>query len=205
MTSALGFNWMMDQTVLIHTTSTWSGTKTVNGADQTGTDITINALTGGANVGDIITFAGVNAVNRITKEDTGELAQFVVTAAATTGATSLSIYPAIIPPGAGGAKVQYQTVTASPANSAAIVFAAGSAEAFRGNFAFHKDAVTIATADLELPGGVWEAARENFDGVAMRSVTAYQIGTDRTITRLDVLFGYLWIRPEWAVWVADAV
>ena len=205
MTSALGFDWMMDQTVLIHTTSTWSGSKTVNGADQTGTTITVNAVTGGFLIGDVITFAGVNAVNRITKEDTGELAQFVLTATALTGATSLSIYPAIIPPDSGGNKVQYQTVTASPANSAAIVCVSPSAGTFRGNFAYHKDAVTIATADLEMPGGVWEAARENFDGVAMRSVTAYQIGTDRTITRLDVLFGYLWIRPEWACWVADAV
>ena len=35
--------------------------------------------------------------------------------------------------------------------------------------------------------------------------TDYFIGTDQLITRLDVLYGYLWVRPEWAVVVADIV
>ena len=42
-------------------------------------------------------------------------------------------------------------------------------------------------------------------GVSMRMITDYFIGTDQLITRLDVLYGYLWVRPEWAVVVADIV
>ena len=49
--------------------------------------------------------------------------------------------------------------------------------------------VTMATADLELPRGVHEAAREAFDGVSMRMVTAYNVSTDQFITRLDILYG----------------
>jgi hypothetical protein len=64
-------------------------------------------------------------------------------------------------------------------------------------------AVTMASADLELPRGVHEAARESFDGVSMRMVTAYNVGNDQFITRLDILYGYLWVRPEWACVVAD--
>ena len=64
----------------------------------------------------------------------------------------------------------------------------------------------MATADLIMPTkGVEESAREQFDGVAMRMLTAYVPGTDQLITRLDVLYGYLWVRPEWAVTVADIV
>jgi hypothetical protein len=203
MQQALGFDWLMDQTVIKHTVGTFSA-GTVNGAGQTGLTLVTNAITGTLNVGDIITIANVNAVNRITKQTTGQLRQFVVTAAAATGATSISIYPAIVAP-IGGNPVQYQTVTASPANAATIsldpTYVASST--IRKNIAYAPQAVTMATADLELPKGVHEAAREAFDGISMRMVTAYNVSTDQFITRLDILYGYLWVRPEWAVVVAD--
>jgi hypothetical protein len=203
MGQALGFDWYMDQTVLSHTTATYSGGKTVNGAGQTGSTLVVNAITGGLAVGDIITIAGVYAVNRITKQSTGSLAQFVVTATMASGGTSVSIYPAIVPP-SGGDPVQYQTVTASPANGATITVVTASAEVYRKNIAYVPEAVTMATADLELPKGVHEAAREVFDGLSMRMVSAYNIATDQFITRLDILYGYKWLRPEWVVAVADA-
>lgn len=205
MKNALGFDWMTDQTVIKHTTGTFSAGGTVNGAGQTGNTITINATTGTLKKGDIITFEGVYAVNRITKQTTGALRQFVVTADAANGATQVSIYPAIVPAAADGSAVQYQTVTASPANGAAMALAHKAGETYRKNIAFVPEAVTMATADLELPKGVHEAARESFDGISMRMVTAYNVSTDQFITRLDILYGYLWVRPEWAVVIADAV
>jgi hypothetical protein len=207
MYDALGFIWMKDQTTITHTNGSLAqGSATVNGANQTGLVLSVNALANGLNQGDIITIAGVNAVNRITKQDTGLLRQFVVTAGVPAGGTTVPIYPAIIPP-LGGQPVQYQTVTASPANGAAINPTNGLAasQVYRKNFAYAPEAVTLATADLEMPKNVHEAAREQFDGVSMRMVTDYFIGTDQLITRLDVLYGYLWIRPEWAVVVADLI
>ncbi len=208
MYDALGFIWMMDQTTILHTNGTAAqATEAVSGAGQTGLTLTVTALTGTFNQGDIITIAGVNAVNRITKATTGELRQFVVTANAAAGATSISIYPAIVPAGVGGQPVQYQTVDVSPANGAAVNPTNGLAAStqYRKNFAYAPEAVTLATADLEMPHNVHEVAREEFDGVSMRMVTDYFIGTDQLITRLDVLYGYLWIRPEWACVVADIV
>jgi len=207
MYDALGFIWMKDQTAIAHTNGALAqGSATVNGANQTGLNLTVNALAAGLNVGDIITIAGVNAVNRITKATTGELRQFAVTANVAAGATSIPIYPALVP-AIGGQAVQYQTVTVSPANGANVNPVAGLAAstAYRKNFAYAPEAVTLATADLEMPKGVHEVAREEFDGVSMRMVTDYFIGTDQLITRLDVLYGYLWIRPEWAVAVADQI
>lgn len=201
----LGFKWMHDQTVISHTTGTLAlSTDTVNGASQSGLTITVNALAGTIAEGDIITFAGVNAVNRITKVDTGELRQFVVTAAAAVGATSISIYPALIPP-VGGSSVQYQTVTASPANGAAInpALSLAASTTYRKNIAFSPEAVTMVTADLIMPRGVHEAAREQFDGISMRMITDYIMGTDQLATRLDILYGYLYVRPEWAVVICD--
>jgi hypothetical protein len=207
MYDALGFIWMKDQTAITHTNGTLpQGSATVNGGNQTGLSLTVNSLSYTLNQGDIITIAGVNAVNRITKQTTGELRQFVVTANVASGATSIPIYPAIIPP-VNGQMAQYQTVTASPASGAAVnpVSSLGASATYRKNFSYSPDAVTLATADMEIPGGVHEAARDEFDGVSMRMITDYFIGTDQLITRLDVLYGYLWIRPEWACVVADAI
>jgi len=213
MYNALGFDWSMDQTVLTHTTGTFTA-GTLNGASQSGLTIVTNAITGTLVAGDIITIAGLNAVNRVTKASTGQLRQFVVTANAASSAVSLSIYPAIVfspsasySPTTGAYAVQYQTVAAANADGAAILLASSIAASavYRKNIAFSPEAVTMATADLVMPKGVEEAARENFDGISMRMVTQYAIGTDQSITRLDVLYGYLWIRPEWAVVVADAL
>jgi hypothetical protein len=200
--NALGFDWLADQTVLKHTSGTFTA-GTVNGASQTGTTIVTNAITGTLAKGDIITLAGVNAVNRITKGDTGRLRQFVVVTAAASGATSLTLYPAIIPP-SGGNQVQYQTVTASPANSATILLLGPANTTYIKNVAFVPEALTLATADLVLPKNT-EAARAEYDGVSMRMLTQYYGGTDQEVTRLDVVYGYLFIRPEWLVAIADSV
>ncbi|HEB0720636.1 hypothetical protein FA220_03880 [Pseudomonas aeruginosa] len=195
----LGFDWYMDQTVLKRTNGTFTA-GTVNGAGQTGTTLTTKAITGTLNKGDVITIAGVLAVNRVTKQSTGELQQFVVTANVASGATSIPIYPAITP-----GNVAYATVTASPANGAALTLIGGAGVTFRKNLAYYPEAFTLATADLELPRGVHEASRQVYDGISMRAVTAYNVTSDDFITRLDILYGHTTLRPEWGVAVADVL
>ncbi|OWV62579.1 hypothetical protein ATY75_12205 [Rhizobium sp. N122] len=204
MKNALSFDWYMDQTVVKHTTGTFSAGGTVNGAGQTGTTLTVNAITGTFTKGDIITIAGVYAVNRVTKQTTGKLRQFVVTADVANGATSIPIYPAITP-SSGGQAVQYQTVVDSPANAAAVALVSKPSEIYRKNIAYAPEAVTLATADLVLPKGVHEAARRQQDGISLRMITAYVVGTDQLATRLDVIYGYKFVRPEWAVVLADRI
>lgn len=194
----LGFDWMMDQTTKVHTSGTFTD-GTVNGANQTGNTLVVSAITGTLKAGDIITIAGVNAINRLTGDDQAALRQFVVTADVASGATSIPIYPAIVP-----APAAFNTVTASPANGAAITLVGGAGLKYRKNLAYFPEAFTLATADLEMPtSGVVESARAQFDGVSMRMITAYDIMSDNLITRLDVLYGFAAIRPEWAVIVAD--
>jgi hypothetical protein len=204
MQQALGFDWFMDQTAIAHTVGSYNGAATVSGAGQTGTSVVTGAIVGTINQGDFITFAGVFQVNRITKASTGVLRQFTVTAPVASGGTSIPIYPAIIP-SVGGLAQQYQTVTVSPANAAAMLFVVNANATYRKNLAYAPEAITMATADLELPGGVHEAHREAFDGIAIRMVTAYNITTDQFITRLDVLYGFLYVRPEWVTCVADSI
>ena len=207
---ALGIaEWMEDQTVVTATAGTATGL-TVSGANQTGNSLTLEATGAGTlNAGDIITIAGVHQVNRITKQAGATLAQFVVTSTVNLAAntpTAVSIYPAITPSNAGAA-VQYQTVDNSPANAAAITLLTAAFGAnYRRNLVLRPEAVTLVMADLWMPDkGVVESARETFDGVSLRMITAYDPQTDQTYTRLDVLYGYLWVRNEWACLVPDIV
>ena len=213
MKSGLGYDrWFRDQTVIKHTSGTYDSTNptTVNGANQTtavaGGSITVNALGGTLKKGDIITFQGVNGVNRVTKQDQGTLKQFVVTADAAANALAVLIYPGLIPAAADGSDVQYQTVTVSPANGANILMVTKASEVYRKNLAYVQKAVTLATADLVIPRkAVEEAARAEYDGISMRILTDYLPGSDQLATRVDVLFGYLYIRPEWLTIVANKV
>lgn len=213
---ALNFRWFEDATVLNHTTGSFSA-GTVNGAGQSssglgGITIATNAITGTLNKGDLVVINGVNAVNRVTKQSTFAQRQFVVTANAANGATSLSLYPGIVPggggyvPSTGIGGVQYQTVDVAPANGAAISLVNKASETYRKNFGFAKGAITLATADLVMPKrGVEEAQRKVYDGISMRMLTSYISGTDQLITRADVLYGSLFIRPEWAVILGDTI
>lgn len=203
--NALNYKWFEDQSVLVHTTGTFSA-GTVNGAGQSGTTLVVNAITGTLRAGDIITIAGVNSVNRVNKQDDGTLQQFVVTSNVLSGATSIPIYPAIIGPNSiTGAAVQYQTVAAAPGNGAALALVNQASEQYRKNVAYAPGAITMVTADLVMPKNQQEVARERYDGLSMRMLTAYIPGTDVLATRLDILFGYLFIRPEWTVAVPDSL
>ena len=206
MKQALGFSWMRDQTVVKHTAGTFTA-GTVAGADQTGNTLTTNATTGTLKQGDIITIDGVLAVNRVTKQSTGMSRQFVVTADVLTAATSIPIYPAIVPPNSiTGTEQQYQTVTASPADTAAISLYTAPGATYRKSLAYAPEAITMVTADLYMPTkGVIDSARAQYDGISMRSLSAYLPGSDQAINRDDVLFGYLAIRGEWMVGIYDQI
>ena len=202
----LGFDWGMDQTTIAHTTGAYGALPTVAGANQTGAMLTVTALAGPLNAGDIITIAGVNSVNRVTKTNNATPAQFVVTADVAAGATQIPIYPPITPPNTATTpptEVPFQTVTASPANGAAITAATAASSVYRQNIAYYAEAITMATAELELPRGAHEVARETYDGISLRMITDYAVLSDQFVTRLDILFGSALVRPEWMVKVAD--
>lgn len=152
----------------------------------------------------------MNSVNYVTKTTTGGLRQFVVTANVLNGATSIPIFPAIIPGGIGydsqtglGAQ-QYQTVDVSPANAAAISLVNKASEVYRKNIGYAPKAITMVTADMVIPPMV-ESSRKRYDGISMRMVHGYLMGTDQIASRVDVLFGSLFVRPQWCVAVGDAV
>jgi hypothetical protein len=202
MYDALGSIWAEDQSIINHTTGTFTA-GTVHGAGQTGTVLTTNATTGTLNVGDIVTIAGVNGVNYVQKASTGKLRQFVITVAATTAATTLNIFPAIIP-SAGGSDVQYQTVDNSPADGAAMSLVLNPGITYANNLRYAPEAFTMATGDLPMPNDV-KTARHVYDAVSMRYVQQYIIGSDQSGRRMDVLWGAVATRPQWVTKVPGII
>ena len=193
---SFGLNVAMDQNVSLHTNgAAVVATNTVNGAGQTGSTITVNALNGTVTRGTKITFAGVFAVNPQNRASTGTLAQFVVTADAANTATSLSISPAITPTGA------FQNVTASPGNTAVITIFGTASGSYNANIGYHKDAFTLAMVPLWQPPktGVIDSATASADGMNLRVYTFMDGINDKPITRLDVLFGWAAPYPELSV------
>ena len=212
MYEALQFRWFEDQSVVSHTTGSMVSC-TVNGSGQTGQTLTVNAITGTINAGDVFSIAGVNAVNRDTFQNLGTLSQFVALQNVASGGTVVSFYPPLLPPasatpyaGLPYTPQQYQTVTASPANNATITPFANASVTYRENLAYAPDAITLVVAPLWIPPnekGVIAAARHNYDSLSMRSLVCYEPTTDQPIDRLDILFGSGVPRPEWACQVAD--
>lgn len=197
-----GFDHYENTLVGKHTTGTAAKTTGYlsNGATQSGAAITVDTGTTSFLIGDVVTFAGVNAVHPETKADLGYLKQFVITANSGTSATSLAISPALV---ASGATQNASTTIAD--NSAIVKVGAGASETLDTSMVFHRDAFTFATADLVMPGGVDFAAREVYDGLSMRVVRQYDISNDKFPCRVDILYGYKAIRPELACRIhADA-
>lgn len=134
----------------------------------------------------------VFAVHPETKVSTGVLKQFTVTTAAT-GAGDLVISPAIISSG------PHQNVSAIPDDGDVLTFLGAASTAYKQSVLFQKGFACMGTADLVLPKGTHMASRQNYDGISMRIVQAYDVVNDRVLTRLDCLYGFKVLRPELAV------
>jgi hypothetical protein len=200
---SLGFNFMENTHMPTHTTGTDDGTGDylVNQASvaEGASSITVDTGAGTWAVGDIFTFDDVKDVHPETKVTRPGLKRFVVTAATGTSATTISFSPAMYATGA------RQNVSAMPAENAPLrkresdeSTAIGNAADYLLSLAYHRDAFTFATADLQMPrADVWKA-REVMDGISMRVVSGWDVVNDAEPVRIDILYGYKTLRPEWA-------
>jgi hypothetical protein len=211
----LGMSFQMSQNVPTHTVGVATGTPLVNGATQ-GTTTAVstenpyaattslvtdgwtNSTAGILKKGDVITLAGVYAVNLENKNTLSYLKQFVVTADVTSGAATgpatVIVSPAIIAAGA------YQNVTALPADNAAITVVTGSTvTSYPQNMLFHKDAFTMVTVAMDVPNGMDMAEQITYEGVNLRFVRGFDITNNKRISRFDLMAGFGALRPEWAI------
>ena len=212
-TDSAGMKWKMDQNVVSQTFGSFAGTGAVATTTATGflttgwaSTSTITLIATGAvslNAGDTFQIAGVYAVNPQNRQayGTNKLRNFVVKTAASGTSTSFSVTvsPAVITAG------QFQNVSIPTTSAtAAVTFFNSSGTVSPQNIVMHRNAFTVAMADLELPEGVHFAGRASDKelGMSIRVVRQYTINNDSIPTRLDVLYGWAPLYPELACRVA---
>lgn len=182
-------------TPAIDTTVTANGTATLH------LDGTLGTVTGWAKAGDVITISNVYAVHPQTKQSTGQLAQFVVTADTNSSAdeiAALPISPAIYLSG------PKQNVNRAPTDGDTVqIF--GHATNYANiiapqNLVFFKEAFALGSVDLELPDGGVKASRavDEDAGLSLTMTQQFDITNYRQITRIDWLGGWKCIYPELA-------
>ncbi|CAB5212776.1 Major capsid protein Gp5 [uncultured Caudovirales phage] len=212
-----GMNWKMDQNVVSQqfgsyasatlstdTTGAFSGSLTSGWAQTSTIQVKATSAAATLNQGDTFTIANVYAVNPQNRQPygTNKLRNFVVTSttAIGSGATvAVTVSPAIITAG------QFQNVSVTATSATAVVTPFNNTGIVSPqNIVMHRNAFTLATADLELPEGVHFAGRASDKeiGLSMRVVRQYTINNDSIPTRLDVLYGWAPLYPELACRVA---
>ena len=209
-----GMNWYMDQNVVSQTFGSYSSaTLSCNVTTATGflssgwaysSNITIGATSAAAtlNQGDTFTIAGVYAVNPQNRQSYGKLRNFVVqstTAISSGGTATVTVVPAVITAG------QFQNVSVTSTGSQTVTPFNNTGVTSPQNILMHKNAFTLACADLELPEGVHFAGRASDKeiGLSLRVVRQYTINNDSIPTRIDVLYGWAPLYPELACRIAS--
>lgn len=150
-------------------------------------------------IGEVFTVAGVNNINPQSRQSTGVLKNFVVTATSSPTASvwTVTFSPAVVTSG------PYQNVSAGINSSQTVTWGTGTTTAqLTGgvhNIAFTRDAFGLVMVPLEIPQGVDFAARETWRNISMRCIRAYDINNDVFPTRLDILYGDVVYYDELAV------
>jgi hypothetical protein len=213
--NTLGYRWARDQTIYTQTIGPQGGTPLVSGNANTadgGNNATMSLLTRGWTataaprlvVGDRFTIAGINSVHPQTKQDTGDLQQFVVLAPFSSdgsGNGSVLVAPAITPTG------QQQNVTIAPIDGTAItVFGAAGTKSPQG-LLLHKNAYAFVSLPLATPesgkGVMYSAMETDPDTGITLALVQFFDGTNRVEgTRFDCLTGFGTLYREMACVIA---
>jgi hypothetical protein len=203
-----GFKMFTSQNVPTHTCGTAAGLTTnlaYSTAAENATGVVIDQNGSWSNTltaGDIFTVAGTNGCNPISGADTGELRQFVCTAALSDSGNygTISSIPGVSPwnirsSAATEVDLPYQTVVTVPTADAAISIAGSASLSHKVGLAFHRDCIALAMVPLHLPDSAAKKSQVSSDGYTLRVVQFYDGKDDIEYIRIDCLFGIKVINP----------
>jgi len=190
---AAGFDWYENErTLSLANGSDVSGTINDSGIASGDSALTVASMNFTA--GSVLTLgtaadSGVYAVHPETKAAYPFLKQFVATA---DGTTALALGEAFITSGA------KQNVSLLPVTTKAVTGFGTNSLSYRNALAYHKEFCTFVTADLPLMDDAHKCVRRTQDGLALRVWQASDIRNDELLMRIDILYGYKVLRPNWA-------
>lgn len=182
-----------------------------NGSDVTGTtdaaalvtdggttiDMHTTVATSAQVVGQVFTIAGVYACHPETKAAYPHLQQFTITAI---GTTTTTVSPAIVLTGPRKNVVSSTggTLATTDFNSKTLTFVGNASTSYPVPLMYHKEAFQFVTADLPLMDDAAKCVRRVQDGLSLRVWQASDIRNDEQLMRIDILYGFAALRPEWA-------
>jgi hypothetical protein len=186
---------------MANTTSVTLSTAKLNGFISTlgQTSINITSLTvSAAGIGMKFTLANVFDVHPETKQSYGVLKQFTILASS--DVSTYTISPAIFRSG----PRQNVTGTGTTTSTNALTFLGSPNSTYALGLMYHRDAFTFATAALPLMSSAEKCVRRTYDGISLRVWQDTDIRNDELLTRIDILYGFAAIRPQWASVVIGA-
>lgn len=180
-------DWYGNERVYRHANGSDHTTVTVNDASIASGDSGFTTAGASVTVGTVFTIADVYAVHPETKQQYAHLQQFVITAVSGNDWTFSPAYYSTGPK---------QNVNALPVTGAAITLVGSASTTYGQDLMYHKEAFAFATADLPIMPG--ECSRKQYDGISLRIWSDGDIRNDELLTRIDILYGFAALRPEWA-------
>jgi hypothetical protein len=154
-------------------------------------------------VGSVFTIAGVYACHPETKQAYSHLQQFTITA--TSASTFCTVVPKIYLSGARKNVVSAAgaTLATTVFDSATLTFHGAASSVLRHNLMYHKEFATFVTADLPLMDDAHKCVRRVQDNLSMRVWQGSDIRNDELLMRIDILYGWKILRPEWACRISN--
>lgn len=195
-----GIDFATSQSLALVTNGTVVAGVQVNGAGQTGSNLSIKGLTAAQTIKKGAVFSlPIKAVHPLTGQSYAFDRQFVVTADFTASGTtgSIGIFPPI------DAAMPDQTVSTTAADSAALTFVGAVSASYRQNLVWQEGAFTAAFAPLPVLAGCEGYTATLPNGISVRVQTGGDFTNDRESTRIDVLYGFVAVRPDHACRVTE--
>ena len=182
----------------------WLDTYTIVDADI---DFTVSGFSVAPVAGMVFTITGggtasttrVFACHPETKASLGVAQQFTVVSSS---ATILTFSPAIRLTGARKNVCNSDgtdlTTTGTSILTSMINFIGAASSTYPQPLMYHRDAFTFATAPLPLMDDAIRCVVKTYDGISLRVWEGSDIRNDEKLTRIDILWGFASIRPQWA-------
>lgn len=170
-------------------------------SSSNGLSMTMASLSAAPATGAVFTVPGVYQCHPETKAilPGAPLQQFTIVSGSTTVQT---IAPQIF---LTGARQNVCSSTGAQLTTAAFdgtgivpVFVGAASTSYVQNLMYHKNAFQFVSADLPLMDDAQKCVRREQDGLSIRVWMGSDIRNDELLMRLDILYGFAALKPEWA-------
>ena len=197
-----GADFYENERMYAHTMGTIAGSDTTDAAalvTDGGTSVDMHTtVTTAPTTGTVFTIDGVYDCHPETKQAYSHLKQFVIVTGSASGACTVSPTIYLTGPRQNVASAASAQLATTAFNAKTVTWVGSSVTSYLQNLMYHKEAFQFITAPLPLMGNEMLCTRKEQEGLSLRVWQAPDIINDRMLMRMDILYGFAALRPEWA-------